>query len=51
MRPHSFAVINTRDQDAGMELLAAALLLAIVGVLAQLGTDSRDSDTRIRPNR
>jgi hypothetical protein len=33
-----------------MELLTAALLLAILGVLAQLaGTDSRDADPRCEP--
>jgi hypothetical protein len=31
----------------GMELLIAALLLSLIGVLAQAaGTDSRDADTR-----
>ena len=29
-----------------MELLLAALLIAIFGVLAQVGVDSRDADTR-----
>ncbi len=34
-----------------MELLAAALLLAILGALAQVaGADSRDAQTRSRPN-
>jgi hypothetical protein len=34
-----------------MELLIASLLLAIIGVLAQVaGSDSRDADPRIRPN-
>ena len=29
-----------------MELLIAALLVAIIGLLAQLGADTRDADTR-----
>jgi hypothetical protein len=29
-----------------MELFIAALLVAIIGVLAQAGSDSRDADTR-----
>jgi Tfp pilus assembly protein FimT len=29
-----------------MELLIALVLVAIIGVLAQAGTDSRDADTR-----
>ena len=29
-----------------MELLIAALLVAVIGALAQLGTDSRDAETR-----
>ena len=34
----------------GMELLIAALLVAILGILASVGgTDSRDLDTRVQP--
>jgi hypothetical protein len=34
-----------------MELLIAVLLVAIIGALAQVGTDSRDADTRtIQPS-
>ena len=47
MRPHAIALIKSCDQDSRMELLTAALLLAILGVLAQIaGADSRDADTR-----
>ena len=47
MTPHPIAVINRQAHDAGMELLIAVLLLAILGVLAQAaGTDTRDADTR-----
>jgi hypothetical protein len=47
MEPHAIALINPAREDSGMELLIAALLLAILGVLAQAaGTDSRDADTR-----
>jgi hypothetical protein len=48
MEPHPIALINLSRQDAVMELLIAALLLALIGVLAQAaGTDSREFDTRI----
>jgi hypothetical protein len=47
MEPHPIALINLSRQDAVMELLIAALLLALIGVLAQAaGTDSRDADPR-----
>jgi hypothetical protein len=45
-----FALIKPHDHDDGMELLTAALLLAILGVLAlAAGTDSRDVDAQARP--
>jgi len=46
MEPHPIAVIKRSAQDSVMELLIAALLVAILGALAQLGTDSRDADPR-----
>jgi hypothetical protein len=47
MRSHAIAVINTAVQDAVMELLVPLVLLATLGVLAQIvGYDSRNADTR-----
>jgi hypothetical protein len=46
MEAHSIAVIKRSVQDAPMELFIALFLVALIGVLAQAGTDSRDADTR-----
>jgi hypothetical protein len=47
MEPHPIAVIKPSAHDAPMELLLIALfLMALIGVLAQAGHDSRDADTR-----
>jgi hypothetical protein len=46
MEAHSIAVIKRLAQDAPMELLIALFLVALIGILAQAGVDSRDTDTR-----
>jgi hypothetical protein len=48
MEAHQIALIKSDVQDGVMELLIAVLLVAIIGVLAQVaGADSRDADTRM----
>jgi hypothetical protein len=46
MEAHPIAVINPSAHDAAMELLIALFLVALIGVLAQEGFDSRDADPR-----
>jgi len=50
MRSHPIALINRQAQNDGMELLIAALLVALLGILASVGgADSRDLDPRVQP--